>query len=285
MIRGFTSVVACMAAVCLSGSAQTPAAGDPPPEPRAMRVLFIGNSLTYFNNLPHLVAALADSAHHPPMSTRMTVGPGFTLKRHWEDGLSAAALREASWDYVVLQEQGAFGLPAELVNGLTRFRPMVFFDYARRFDRAIREAGAKTVFFQSWAARDLPEDQDTIDGIYESIANELGARVAPVGMAWRESLHKRRSLHLYQADGSHPSPAGSYLAACVFYATLYGRSPEGLAGRIAGDATGIPAGIRLTRQPQGQIPLDGVNLSERDARFLQEVAWRTVRAVPARPRD
>jgi hypothetical protein len=285
MMRGFISVVACLAAARLCGSAQSPDAGHPAPEPRAMRVLFIGNSLTYFNNLPRLVAALADSAHQPPMSTRMIVGPGFTLRRHWEDGFTAAALREPSWDYVVLQEQGAFGLPAEMVNGLTRFRPTVFFDYARRFDRAIREGGAKTVFFQSWAARDLPDDQDTINGIYTSIANELGARVAPVGMAWRESLRKRRSLHLYQADGSHPSPAGSYLAACVFYATLYGQSPEGLTGRIAADSAGIPGTIRITRQPQGQVPLDGVNLSERDARFLQEVAWRTVRGVPAKRSD
>ena len=61
---------------------------------------------------------------------------------------------------------------------------------------------------------------------YEDLAKRLGASVAPVGLAWAEALAGRPGLELWESDGQHPSKLGSYLAACVFYATLTHRDPR-----------------------------------------------------------
>ena len=96
--------------------------------------------------------------------------------------------------------------------------------------------------------------QDAIDFGYQAIARELGAPVAPVGIAWRAVKTQAPSLELWMNDGSHPSTAGSYLAACVFYTVLFRQSPEGLS---------FPAALSM-----GQ------------ARMLQAVAAETVLSNP-----
>jgi hypothetical protein len=90
------------------------------------------------------------------------------------------------------------------------------------------------------------------------IARELGATVAPVGVAWKKALVADPKLVLHQADKSHPNPRGSYLAACVFYATLLDKSPLGLPGEL-----------RRGWKTLVQIPPE-------EAKRLQEIAWQTV---------
>ncbi|HWI71280.1 MAG TPA: hypothetical protein VNT55_04960, partial [Baekduia sp.] len=70
--------------------------------------------------------------------------------------------------------------------------------------------------------------QDAIDDGYLTLATSLGVPVAPVGVAWAQALQDTALPSLFDPDGNHPSVAGTYLAACVFYATIFGRSPEGL---------------------------------------------------------
>jgi hypothetical protein len=72
--------------------------------------------------------------------------------------------------------------------------------------------------------------QGLFDG-YMSIVHELDTRVAPVGVAWAEAHKQNPQLNLWQDDGSHPAMQGTYLAACVFYATIFDESPEGLSYR------------------------------------------------------
>jgi hypothetical protein len=162
--------------------------------PRApVRALFIGNSATYYNNLPRLTAALAASAADARrLETEMITVGGATLKRHWDDGIALAAIRRGGWQYVVLQEQTTLGpirTPGIKVND-----PAMFHDYARRFDAEIKRAGATTVFFLTWARRDRPETQAAITRAYTMIAAELGARVAPVGVAWERALSSNPAL-------------------------------------------------------------------------------------------
>ncbi|MGA2271045.1 MAG: SGNH/GDSL hydrolase family protein [Bryobacteraceae bacterium] len=263
-----------LAVASISACAQVNAAAPG----QELRVLFIGNSYTWFNNLPHLVTVLAESAHEArALRTTMLVGPGFTLRRHWEDGAAVAAIQRGSWDYVVLQEQSMLGSTAPTANGVPRIDPRLFHDYSRRFDAAIQRAGARTIFLLTWAHRDFPELQSVLNKAYLSIAKELGDRVAPVGPAWKEAMNDRPGLDLHQADQSHPTPAGSYLAACVLYATLYGKSPEGLTAQIEPDATGITDPRLLEAPLGGPFPLRGVNLGKSDARALQRIAWRVVK--------
>lgn len=231
------------------------------------RVLFIGNSYTYFNNLPQMFAGLAASAKPPlVVEAEMVVVGGATLKSLWEGGKALETLRSGKWDYVVLQEQSTLG-PTPMVNGVVQISdPKTFHEYARRFDAEIKKAGAKTIFYLTWARQNAPQTQTALTSAYLSVGKELDDLVAPVGIAWESALKSNPQLPLHIEDRSHPNPAGSYLAACVFYATIFGKSPEGLSGHITGtviDHTG----------KFSETPGDLVNLSKSDAAFLQKIAW------------
>lgn len=234
-----------------------------------LRVLFIGNSYTYYNNLPQLLAGLAASAKPARvLETEMLTVGGATLKRLWDSGQPQQALARGKWDYVVLQEQSTLGM-SKVVDGIPQINdPAEFHAAARIFDTEIKKLGAKPVFYMTWARQNNPASQPLLTDAYTKIGKELNDTVAPVGLAWQAVLKARPDLGLHVADKSHPNPAGSYLAACVFYATLYGQSPEGLTGRI----TGALVEEGKVSETQGEL----VNLSKENAAFLQKIAWETV---------
>lgn len=123
-----------------------------------LRVLFIGNSLTYYNNLPRMLEQLAASSNVPrKLETRLVAFGGATLRSHWERGQALKAIREGGWDHVVLQEQSALGA-VYMVNG-TRWitpDPRFFHEYARLMNKEINQVGARTIFFLTWARKDTP---------------------------------------------------------------------------------------------------------------------------------
>jgi hypothetical protein len=92
------------------------------------------------------------------------------------------------------------------------------------------------ILFQTWAHRDGWPDyrldygamQIAIDQGYGAIGAELGVTVAPAGQAWQTVLREDPAIALWQADGSHPSAAGTYLAACVLYTRIFGATPVGI---------------------------------------------------------
>ncbi len=117
----------------------------------------------------------------------------------------------------------------------------------RLFDESIKRAGSKTVLYMTWARQHTPQAQQSIADAYNTIGKELGAIVVPVGLAWQHFLSEHDKPELYDRDQSHPTLAGSYLAACVFLATL-----------LKANSLGIESG------PAG--------LSNQDMRVLQEAA-------------
>jgi hypothetical protein len=220
---------------------------DPP-----KHVLFVGNSFSYFNNSLHshvraLVRA-ADPDHKKDYVFRSTTISGGYLIQHAAD--LSYELQSRHWDLVVLQ-----GESKEPIASAPR-RAQRFRDAARSFDGLIKASGAQTAFFMTWAYRDKPAMTAELAQGYESIANELHDPVVPVGLAFERSLDKRPSLALHVKDGIHPSLAGTYLAACTFYGALYGKSPVG--------------------NPYT------ADLDPELARYLQGIAWDTVRAYYAR---
>src|SRR4249920_516704 len=106
------------------------------------------------------------------------------------------------------------------------------FDHAKKFDAEIKKQGAKTILYMTWALQNKPEDQTAISKAYEALSKERKAQLAPVGDAWQTALRTNKKLTLHEKDKKHPNATGTYLAACVFYATIYGESPEGLSGKI-----------------------------------------------------
>jgi prepilin-type N-terminal cleavage/methylation domain-containing protein len=219
-----------------------------------IRVLFIGNSYTGFNFLPQLIADLAEAAGNAPGLTYDTqVVGGATLQDHYEQGEAVNKIRQAGWDFVVLQEQSL--RPIQDEEDMDK--------YARLFCAEIRAVGAIPLFYMTWARRNAPT-QNTITNAYLRITTEKNAEVAPVGMAWQTSGRLYPQIVLYSDDGSHPSPTGSYLAACVFYASIYDKSPQGLPGTLEA------GGVTIVDLPPG------------DAAALQGVAWQTVQQVKAK---
>lgn len=207
----------------------------------ATRILFIGNSFTGRNDVPGMVRQLAASADPPTtVETEASLLNGMALKTHWDRGDALKLLEGSQWEYVSLQEQST--LPFK--------NPARMRDYVLKFDKAIRGRGAKTVLYLTWARQDAPERQAEITDAYVSAGREAGALVVPAGIAWERVLGEYPDLVLHDADKSHPSLAGSYLAACCFHATLFGASPEGL--------------------------WNPAKLNVGDAERLQQAAWETV---------
>jgi hypothetical protein len=133
---------------------------------------------------------------------------------HWNKGQALKAIQSGKYDYVVLQEQSTLPL-----KNAARMRENVLL-----FDEAIKAAGARTVLYMTWARKHSPDQQQVITDAYESIGRETGAVVVPVGSIWWRFMAKDESVALHDKDQSHPTLAGSYLAACAFLVTLFGKS-------------------------------------------------------------
>jgi Domain of unknown function (DUF4886) len=193
------------------------------------RVLFIGNSYTYVNDLPAVFAKLAGAGRHG-VEAGMAAQGGWTLSNHESSSETLDELKSSQWAYVVLQEQSE-------IPSVEQARIGQMYPAARDLVRRIRDTGATPLFFETWAHRDgWPENgmqnyesmQFQIDNGYLRITQELNAPMAPVGFAWLQVRRQDPQLNLWQADGSHPNEAGTYLAACVFYSVIFNQSPEGL---------------------------------------------------------
>jgi hypothetical protein len=212
------------------------------------KILFIGNSYTYVNELPTMVAQLA-TAGGKPVDVRQVTAGGVTLEWHAQNEDTLAALCD-SWDFIVLQEHSI--RPIQDTPKMTMA--------AAALQPLIASTGAQTVLYMTWARQHFPEMQAGLARVYTALAQEIGARVAPVGLAWEAALAADPSLALHTEDKSHPTPLGSYLTACVFYATFFGESPVGLP-------------VKLTTTG-GKVL---VELPEVQARLVQSVAWDVVR--------
>jgi hypothetical protein len=179
-----------------------------------VRVLFIGNSLTYFNEMPWLAEEVAKSLSvKPRLRADFSGRSGATLRQQWERGRAVRAIREGKYHYVVLQPQSTEILRPEEQT----------LRYAKMLDEEIRQSGAKTILFLTWAPLTAKHEQSAYNREFAKLSKELGARIAPVGVAW-ESLRKQ-GIELFDQSGLHANLAGSYLSACVFVATIYDRSP------------------------------------------------------------
>ena len=200
-----------------------------PEDPACLRVLFIGNSYTSVNDLPQTFARLARSGGLH-VETSMIAPGGASLADHAANPDVAAVIGGRRWTAVVLQEQSE--LPAVRGALETRILPP-----AATLVGEVRADGALAYLLETWAHRDgLPSAyldraamQSAIDATYQDLASQLGATVVPAGEAWARADREASVIELWQSDGSHPTSAGTYLAACVLYASLTGRSPAGLA--------------------------------------------------------
>ena len=204
------------------------AAAAQPTTVRPLRILFIGNSLTQWNDLPSVVARLAMADGQPQPLTRMVAVGGFSLEDHWNKGDAQRAIGDGPWDFVVLQ-QG----PSALLESRR-----LLVAYAQRFAGAITKAGAHPAMYMVWPSLERRGDFNGVSQSYRAAAKATNAVLLPAGEAWSRVLQRQDAPRLYSEDGLHPTTAGTYLAALVIYQGLYNRSPSGLPafGLSANDA-------------------------------------------------
>lgn len=224
----------------------------------SLRVLWVGNSFTYYNDLPATVREIAASQGVKLSCARFLKG-GERFSGHLKNRALLDTLARGGWDYVVLQEQSS--APAMSTREVAR----EVYPLARRLDSLVHAGSpaARVIFYMTWGhrggnRRPVPEYppanryegmQERLITSYLEMAYDNDAWCAPVGMAWRRVRSERPDLELYRPDDFHPSPAGSYLAANVLFTTIY-RRPY----RTAVTA-GLPADV---------------------AEYLQQTALRTV---------
>ena len=218
--RGYRSILTVAAA---TATAESP--------PRTLRVLYVGNSQMFYYDLPTMISLMADSA--PPSNARIEAGKalvgGASLKKHWDTegkGSVRELLATQHWDYVVLQELFSAKAPE-------------FEDYAAKLHEAIRKADSNTIIFATASVTEAysggykyPDSFKALNDMQISFAKKNKIAVAAAGYAWMRYLGdnptEAQRLDLYHADKGHPGGKGSYIYACLLYAVITGKSPEGL---------------------------------------------------------
>jgi len=226
-----------------------------------LKVLFLGNSHTYYNDMPQLFLNLAESGGHPTIVDSNTPS-GYTLEQHSGNQVSLNKIRMGIWDYVILQENSQY----PVINYL-RYNSM--YPAIRFLDSLIADNNGQTAIFLNWGWRfggqaevngyqspffeNYFQMQDSMTSACTEIASEIQAVLAPLGEAWRTAVILDTSLVLWNPDNYHPALNGSYLGACVFYASFFDESPVGLS-YYGG-------------------------LSEDEALFLQQAAWETTTGI------
>ena len=208
-----------------------------------MKILFIGNSHTFCNGLPYQVRELLRLSN-PDVNATMCASGGMTLGWHAEQPETQMAIKYEQWDYIVLQQKThPFDGYEALLKDCKSLLPY------------IRKTQAKVLLFMTWAEKRFPTNQLILDKAFLQVAQEIHARAVPVSRAWQRVLQSEPGIELYDTDGEHASPSGSYLAACVFYAIIQGTSPVDLPCRIS---------------VNGEVLAD---ISEDYANSIQKAAW------------
>lgn len=213
-LRAGTGIVLATVLVACGAGPTVATGGD------GIDVLFVGNSLTFENDMPGILKALLDSAGLESRIESFAPG-GWGLQDHWEAGRSRELIADGGWDVVILQQGPS----------ATEGRPSLL-EYTPRFAGEARAVGAEIGLYMVWPAEARLFDFQGVSDSYRMAAESVGGLLFPVGEAWRAVWRRDPDFDLYGADRFHPSPAASYLAALVFFEQLTGRSPVGLPNRL-----------------------------------------------------
>lgn len=211
-----------------------------------IHVLYVGNSLTFVNDLPETVAGIMAMAGQE-ISYKAITRPDFALIDHLNGGSDAVSeIKRGGWDVVILQ-QGPSSLPES--------RDLLI-QWTGAFDQIIRSVGARTALYMVWPSKDRFSFFEDVRLSYKLAADTVGGIFLPAGEAWLKAWADSAELPLYGPDDFHPSPLGTFLAALVIYERISG-----------GNAEDLP--------PQVKVAGNVLDVPEETARLLQRVAHTT----------
>lgn len=218
-----------------------------------LRVLFIGNSLTYSNDLPAIVQALAEATRQQPLIYKTIAFPNFSLEDHWNQKDARKAIAKGGWDVVVMQ-QG----PSASGEGRA-----LLLEYTGRFAEEIRRAGGRPALYMVWPAASRRQDFKGVSASYRQAAEAVDGLLFPVGEAWLNTWRRSPEMALYSDDGFHPAMAASYLAALVIYEQLYHQP-----------AAGATAKLKLRSGTKLDLPAETASLLQQAAKEANETFAR-----------
>jgi hypothetical protein len=174
-----------------------------------IRILFVGNSLTYTNNLPAIVKEFGMQDNITITYSEMLV-PNYSFEDHWNDGKIQVEIESKKYDYVIAQ-QGPSALQASQV---------LLLDYATRIANVCKANNTKFALYMVWPSASRSFDLDNVIFSYTQAATQTSSLLCPAGLAWKHAWQADAQLPLYGADGFHPSVTGSVLAALTIYGVL-----------------------------------------------------------------
>jgi hypothetical protein len=202
-----------------------------PLPPGGHRVLFIGNSLTYVNDLPRTLSDLAASVGDT-IKTAMVAKPDYALEDHVADGGGPKAIALGGWEFVVLQ-QGPSSLAENRANLIAA---------TKYYDALIKQIGGRTALYMVWPSTQYATSFPAVAGSYYYAAQAVGGVFMGAGLAWEVAWESDANIPLYGGDGFHPSPLGTYTAALVMYERITGKDARALPRRavVEGRTLDVP---------------------------------------------
>lgn len=192
------------------------------------KILFVGNSFTFYWNLPSIVESMA-AEKEIFLDIHQSTAGGASLKQHWfgDKNLNTKKLIE-SGDYstIILQDYSS--------NPLLKTKESN--EYFNRFIQLVKSNQGQPIIYGTWMFRSISSKKykgsDPIQNALKPISTKTNTPIAPVGTAFRLFQEKHPEIPIFTSDNKHPSAVGSYLAACIFYKILTGKSPLGLSRRF-----------------------------------------------------
>jgi len=207
-----------------------------------LNILFIGNSLTYTNDLPGMLLRMLEFAEVDVGLIDVQAYPNYGLPDHWINTKTRTRLSVPGWDVVILQQGPS----------ATEGRPYLL-EYTKLFAEEIRKSGGRPALYMVWPSMQRIFDFNGVSDSYRTAAKEVDGLLFPAGEAWQIAWSKDPDLKLYSSDGFHPSQLGTYLAALVMFEQLADKDPHILPAKI------------LTKNGD-------VSISESLAKLLQDAA-------------
>ncbi len=256
-----------LAATLALGTFCVPASASAEPALRhddMIHVLFIGNSLTYYNEMPETFRRVVEAAEPGiHLDVRYVAADGLMLEDHWKSKWTQARLHERSWDYVVLQEQG--GLSHWVQGGKSHPAPPESFDtHVDRFAKVAQASGAKVVLYETAAVR--PNEMTYVSWAYTQAANRTHAILAPVGQVFYAMGEKTRKSLL--PDG-HPSPEGSCIVAATLAAAMFNAKAQPLLAACGNGQEVVTASAPVIDEELARIGRPGAYTSPPTPSFEQ----------------
>ena len=212
---------------------------------QTIRILFIGNSLTAFNDMPSIVEKMGSTAKDKICIETFMIARGWdSLDRIVKSRMSSPStyyksIESKKWDYVVLQDHSR--APISGRNKMIKAAEALF--------EINQKNKANTIFFMTWAPKEKLHQIGEISMVYNDLCKILDSKVAPVGLAW-DYITRNSMIDLYDFDGIHPNKVGTLLTACTIFSTITDQQCE---------------------FSSGDFPKD---LSEKEMEYLRDAAWK-----------